>query len=80
MPRSNARGNDVDADYASLSEFRYQLRLFLRFSEDAARAAGLEPQQHQLMLAAKGAPPTGETLRVSVCPVLVPQDEWSLRR
>lgn len=60
MPRSNARGNDVDADYASLSEFRYQLRLFLRFSEDAARAAGLEPQQHQLMLAAKGAPPGQE--------------------
>jgi len=33
----------------------------LRFSEEAARAAGVEPQQHQLLLAAKGAgdePPT----------------------
>ncbi|HET6615017.1 MAG TPA: MarR family winged helix-turn-helix transcriptional regulator [Dehalococcoidia bacterium] len=59
MPRSNAHG-DADADYASLSEFRYQLRLFLRFSEDAAREAGLEPQQHQLLLAAKGATPGQE--------------------
>jgi DNA-binding MarR family transcriptional regulator len=61
MPRATRRDGSrvrgiVDADYASLSEFRYQLRLFLRFSEDAARAAGLEPQQHQLLLAAKGAP------------------------
>ncbi|MGH9614933.1 MAG: MarR family winged helix-turn-helix transcriptional regulator [Bryobacteraceae bacterium] len=33
-----------------LSQFRYQLRLFLRFSEKAARAAGITPQQHQLLL------------------------------
>jgi DNA-binding MarR family transcriptional regulator len=42
-------------DYQALAEFRYQIRLFLRFSEDAARHAGLEPQHHQLMLAVKGA-------------------------
>jgi DNA-binding MarR family transcriptional regulator len=41
-------------DYASLAEFRYQLRCFLRTSEEKAHAAGLEPQQHQLMLAVKG--------------------------
>ena len=41
-------------DYQALAEFRYQLRRFLRFSEEAAREAGLEPQQHQLMLAVKG--------------------------
>ncbi len=43
-------------DYRALAEFRYQIRRFLRFSEDAARAAGLEPQQHQLLLALKGLP------------------------
>ena len=43
-------------DYRALAEFRYQLRRFLRVSEDAARAAGLEPQQHQLLLAVKGVP------------------------
>ncbi len=43
-------------DYRALAEFRYQIRKFLRFSEDAARAAGLEPQQHQLLLAVKGLP------------------------
>jgi DNA-binding MarR family transcriptional regulator len=37
-----------------LSRFRYQLRLFLRFSEKAARAAGVTPQQHQLMLGVAG--------------------------
>ena len=37
-----------------LSQFRYQLRLFLRFSEKAARAAGITPQQHQLMLGVAG--------------------------
>ena len=44
-----------DIDYHALAEFRYQIRRFLRFSEEAAREAGLEPRQHQLMLAVKGA-------------------------
>ncbi len=44
------------ADYQALAEFRYQLRRFLRFSEQAARSVGLEPQQHQLLLAVKGLP------------------------
>ena len=43
-------------EYQALAEFRYQLRCFLRFSEQAARAVGLEPQQHQLLLALKGLP------------------------
>ncbi len=46
----------LPADYRSLAEFRYQIRKFLRLSEEAARAAGLEPQQHQLLLAVKGMP------------------------
>ncbi|HWP58392.1 MAG TPA: MarR family transcriptional regulator [Candidatus Acidoferrales bacterium] len=44
------------ADYRALAEFRHRLRRFLRFSEEAARKAGLEPQQHQLLLAVKGLP------------------------
>lgn len=44
------------ADYEALSAFRYALRRFLRFSEDAARAHGITPQQHQLLLAIKGFP------------------------
>src|ERR1019366_2093951 len=44
------------ADYASLAELRYQNRRFLPFSEQASRMAGLEPRQHQLMLALKGLP------------------------
>ena len=44
------------SEYQALAEFRYQLRSFLRFSEQAARAVGLEPQQHQLLLALKGLP------------------------
>lgn len=45
-----------DADYRTLAEFRFALRVFLRFSEDAARSAGLTPNQHQLLLAVRGAP------------------------
>ncbi|MDH2386876.1 helix-turn-helix domain-containing protein [Bradyrhizobium sp. CER78] len=41
-------------DYAALARFRYQLRSFLGFSEEAAQAAGLTPQQHQALLAIKG--------------------------
>ncbi|HMK23949.1 MAG TPA: MarR family transcriptional regulator, partial [Terriglobales bacterium] len=44
------------SDYQSLAELRYQIRCFLFFSEQAARAAGLEPRQHQLMLGLKGLP------------------------
>lgn len=44
------------SDYQALGELRYQIRRFLHFSEQAARAMDLEPQQHQLMLALKGLP------------------------
>src|SRR5580704_13267093 len=52
------------SDYQALAEFRYQLRRFVRFSEDAAREAGVEPQHHQLMLAIKGKP-DGEEPRIA---------------
>lgn len=40
----------------TLAEFRYELRRFLHFSECAALEAGLQPQQHQLLLQVAGAP------------------------
>lgn len=43
-------------EYQLLAAFRYALRKFLRFSEEAARTLGLEPQQHQALLAIKGFP------------------------
>lgn len=47
----------MDEPYQQLAEFRYQIRRFLHFSEQAAREHGLEPQQHQLLLLIKGLPP-----------------------
>jgi DNA-binding MarR family transcriptional regulator len=44
-------------DYCALAELRYQLRVFVSFSERAARELGVEPKQHQLLLAIKGLPP-----------------------
>ena len=54
---SPPRGALSLAHYRGLAEFRYQIRRFVSFSEQAARAAGLEPPQHQLMLAIHGLPP-----------------------
>ncbi|NML18551.1 winged helix-turn-helix transcriptional regulator [Azohydromonas sp. G-1-1-14] len=44
------------ADYELLSEFRYQLRRFMRFSEEAVQSEGLTPLQYQLLLQLKGFP------------------------
>jgi DNA-binding MarR family transcriptional regulator len=41
-------------DYVALAAFRRSLRMFLAFSEQAARSAGLTPQQHQAILAIRG--------------------------
>ena len=43
-------------DFEALSEFRYQLRRFLRFSEQAAEGEGMTPLQYQLLLHIKGYP------------------------
>ncbi|MGE5361319.1 MAG: MarR family winged helix-turn-helix transcriptional regulator [Bacteroidales bacterium] len=48
------------ADYRALAEFRFLIRRFLGFSERAARVSGLEPRQHQLLLAIKGLPEDAE--------------------
>jgi DNA-binding MarR family transcriptional regulator len=42
--------------YEMLAAFRYALRQFLHFSEEAANHAGITPQQHQALLAIKGFP------------------------
>ncbi len=44
------------AEFEALAEFRYQLRRFLRFSEEATRQSGITPLQYQLMLQIKGFP------------------------
>ena len=43
-----------DREYQALARFRHALRVFQRFSEDAARGAGITPGHHQLMLAIRG--------------------------
>ena len=46
----------IKEDFESIATFRYAIRRFLRFGEQAARREGLTPQQHQLLLAIKGFP------------------------
>ncbi|HEX4228694.1 MAG TPA: MarR family transcriptional regulator [Bryobacteraceae bacterium] len=57
--------------YRQIAEFRYRIREFLHFSEEAARDNGIEPQQHQLLLAIKGLPegtrPTITALSTRLC-------------
>jgi DNA-binding MarR family transcriptional regulator len=59
------------ASYRQLAAFRYEMRKFLSFSEQAARNAGIEPQQHQLLLAIRGLPsgvrPTIGTVAERLC-------------
>lgn len=43
-------------EFEELADFRYQIRRFLHFSESAALAEGLEPRQHQALLAIKAMP------------------------
>lgn len=39
--------------FRALSDFRYTVRKFQQFSDNAARDAGLEPRQHQMLLGVK---------------------------
>ena len=61
MTRYNLNVSDISKKTArerlqTLAEFRYALRQFLHFSEQAASEAGLHPQQHQLLLQIAGIP------------------------
>jgi DNA-binding MarR family transcriptional regulator len=51
-----------EADYARLARFRQALRRFLRFSENAARRAGISPAQYQLLLFVRAAPAPGAVI------------------
>lgn len=44
------------ADFETLSEFRFQMRRFERFSENAVQAEGITPLQYLLLLHIKGFP------------------------
>lgn len=70
--RSGATSRDVSAaGYRQLAEFRFCIRRFLHFSEEAARSFQIEPQHHQLLLAIKGLPegtrPTISALSHRLC-------------
>ena len=52
-------------EYARVAEFRAALRSFLRRSERVARASGLTPQRHLLLLMIKGAPDRSEQSTVT---------------
>jgi DNA-binding MarR family transcriptional regulator len=45
------------AEFRTLAELRYRIRLFLKEGDAAARSAGLEPQQYLMLLAIRGLPP-----------------------
>jgi DNA-binding MarR family transcriptional regulator len=42
--------------YRALADFRYELRRFLRYSEQVTRRHGVTPLQYQLLLQVKGYP------------------------
>lgn len=52
--RQTRRDDGMKQTFVTLSEFRYQLRRFLRFSEEAAHAQGVTPLQYLLLLHIKG--------------------------
>jgi len=51
-----------EADYVRLARFRQALRRFLRFSENAARGAGISPAQYQLLLFVRASPRPGAVI------------------
>jgi len=57
---NSRKGASPDApskqDLEAMSEFRYRLRRFLRFSEEVTHAEGITPLQYQLLLQVRGFP------------------------
>ena len=52
----------TEGEWRALARFRFALRVFLRFSETAARDAGVTPNQHQLLLVIRGFPDGSPTV------------------
>ena len=50
------RGTMSKREFEALSDFRYRLRRFLRFSEQVTRKNGITPLQYLLLLHVKGFP------------------------
>jgi DNA-binding MarR family transcriptional regulator len=48
------KGRLSDSDYRDQADFRSALRVFLRFAEEQARALGITPQQHLMLLVIRG--------------------------
>lgn len=55
-PEISVEAPIMKSEYEAIAAFRYAIRRFQRFSEQAARQEGITPQQHQLLLAIKGYP------------------------
>jgi DNA-binding MarR family transcriptional regulator len=55
MP-SKVRSGITKHQYEALSNFRYELRRYLRYSEEITRQNGVTPLQYQLLLHVKGFP------------------------
>lgn len=55
MPLNDDDKELGDGDYAALAQFRHAVRRFQAFSEAKATEVGLTPQQHQALLAIRGA-------------------------
>jgi len=53
----SSAGELTDVEYAALADFRHGLRQFQAFSEERVAEVGLTPQQHQALLAIRGAAP-----------------------
>lgn len=56
MARKSIPKASLKRDYEALSQFRYRLRRFLRFSEMATHAEGITSLQYQLLLHVSGFP------------------------
>ncbi|HEX4426223.1 MAG TPA: helix-turn-helix domain-containing protein [Terriglobales bacterium] len=56
IPRKVKSQGLTRSEYKALAEFRYQVRRYLRYMEEKARARGYNPQQYQLLLAIEGLP------------------------
>ncbi|MHB8263001.1 MAG: MarR family winged helix-turn-helix transcriptional regulator [Acidimicrobiales bacterium] len=54
--QSNSKSGLTDEDFQRLLELRTSLKQYLRWSEQAAKSAGVTPAQHELLLAIKGHP------------------------
>lgn len=63
QPPPRTRRRFTDDDYRDILAFRTRIRQFLAWSAEQARAIGLTPAQHQLLLAVRGHPePGGPTI------------------